>query len=435
MTKMSIFGSNGLAACSKKIKRIVATKLRNRLACSARDIIGAQFIENAVIKCRQEDGNRKIAIFLVSWPLQSHTVSLSLSLVELGFNVDLFVYKTGRYNLINTGKLENNPKIKLYDLSYVYTHDDLPAACRQLLRGEYAYFIGVEKRGLILAGALAELVGVRCIYHSLELYVEDHFFYREWNLAELRVPEKRYHGKAVATIIQDRQRAEILYKHNGIAPETATTLYLPIAVSGPRNETPRRYFHNKFHLDASKKVLLYFGVITESRFCLRLAEISRELPDDMVLVFHGYFSNTPERKTFASHANPKMFFSEELVDSDTIPELIASATIGLVFYRNDYSNDRLTAFSSEKLALFMQSGIPIITFQNESYGALYSQFKCGEEIDDFSKLVVKARLIADNYGAYRKNAFLAYDAHYRFENNFAALQEFFARALTAAGAA
>jgi hypothetical protein len=417
----------------KKIKRIVTTKLHNRLACSTRDLISLGFIENAVIKCRQEDGNRKIAIFLVSWPLQSHTVSLSLSLVNLGFNVDLFVYKTGRYNLINIGTIENNPKIKLYDMSYAYTYDELPAACQQLLRGEYAYFIGVEKRGLILAGALSELVGVPFIYQSLELYVEDHFFYREWNLGELRVPEKRYHRKAAATIIQDRQRAEILYKHNGIAPETAISLYLPIAVSGPRHETQHHYFHNKFHLEKSKKVLLYFGVITESRFCLRLAEISRELPDDMVMLFHGYFSNSLERKIFESHAHPKIFFSEELVDSEKIPELIASATIGLVFYRNDYSNDRLTAFSSEKLALFMQSGIPIITFQNESYKALYSQFKCGEEIDDFSKLAGKARLIVNNYDAYRQDAFSAYDAHYRFENNFAALQEFFVRALTAAG--
>ena len=143
------------------------------------------------------------------------------------------------------------------------------------------------------------------------------------------------------------------------------------------------------------------------------------------MVFHGYYESEAERLKVEKYKNDKLFVSLEIVDQNSIQKIIASSDIGLVFYDNNNVNERLTAFSSEKIALFMQSGVPIITFNNETYSELYNRTECGIAIDDLESLNNAAVTIFNNYNQYRTNAYRAFDELYSFEANFSTIKSFF----------
>ena len=110
--------------------------------------------------------------------------------------------------------------------------------------------------------------------------------------------------------------------------------------------------------------------------------------------------------------------SSEFLPYDQLYKVVLSAHIGLAFYAPTPLNDRLTAFSSEKIALYLQSGVPFVAFNYPGYRALSKKEKCCVLIDDLYELPAAIEKILSSYPEYRRNAFLAFKKHYRFENNF-----------------
>ena len=98
-----------------------------------------------------------------------------------------------------------------------------------------------------------------------------------------------------------------------------------------------------------------------------------------------------------------------MTSSENIPKIVSSAYIGVAYYGDATVNDRLTAFSSEKIAHYMQCGLPVIAHRNESYELLMQQHHCGEMVDHIRQL---SRTTA------------AYDHFYSFDKNMRALTEF-----------
>lgn len=380
---------------------------------------------NFLTKHRYEDRMLpKIGVFLINRPLQIHTTNLVHMLVSDGFNVDIFLHNSNNYGFVDLRGLSSNKKIKVYDLTYARNSLSLSSYCGSLLTGRYLFFIGVEKEGLILADALSEKFNVPLIYQSLELYVDDHPLYESF--IPFRDAEKKCHRKAVATMIQDEHRARALFESNGVGWDGATVLYLPVSVRGDKNAQREKYFHRKYRLPDHAKVILYFGMISGGRFFFDLAEEAERLPEEMVLVFHGYFPDTEDRaRAMLLMSRGRLIISEERLPVERVPELVSSADIGIALYRNDYINDRLTAFSSEKVAYFMQSGIPIVSFKNESYETLYSQHRCGEAIESIKGLERAARKILGDHDRYRSSAFAAFDEYYSFEKNYSKIRSFF----------
>jgi len=109
------------------------------------------------------------------------------------------------------------------------------------------------------------------------------------------------------------------------------------------------------------------------------------------------------------------------VPEEQILELISSAHIGIAIYKTSNLNDRLVAFSSSKIAYYMQCGVPMITFDTESFRELANSHHCLELISRFDEIPQKTRLILANYDHYRQAAFDAYDNFYDFDKNFAKL--------------
>jgi hypothetical protein len=195
-------------------------------------------------------------------------------------------------------------------------------------------------------------------------------------------------------------------------------IFLPVSVSGEQFLSKKNFLQKKLSLDPNKKIALYFGMITRGRYSFDLAEISKKLPRDYVIVLHG-FGQHDEIEQLKVQIDPNRFLlSLDMVTENEILELIASVDIGLAFYNNNFSNEEMTAFSSEKIALFCQSGVPIISFDNQSYQLLYSQCRCGEAIQDFTHLPSAIEKINANYHFYQKNAYHAFSKFYNFETNF-----------------
>ncbi len=131
----------------------------------------------------------------------------------------------------------------------------------------------------------------------------------------------------------------------------------------------------------------------------------------MVLVIHG-----PGDFSHIAKSN-KIKISNKLLDYKDLHLIISSATIGLAFYDNSWPNTRLTAFSSEKIARYLQAGVPFIAFKNESYISLKNEFDCCELINNVKELNNAIDKIVNNYDSYKDNCYKAYLKYYNIEHS------------------
>ena len=100
--------------------------------------------------------------------------------------------------------------------------------------------------------------------------------------------------------------------------------------------------------------------------------------------------------------------STDFVAEDKIDLLIRSSDIGLCWYSSHDDNNKHTAFSSEKIALFLRNGIPILTNFSETYAELYTKFNCGAgEIHYISKQILVHYKAFYFFYDYDKNILLA----------------------------
>lgn len=403
----------------------------------------------------------RIAVFQYEWDVRVYTLDLVTLLTEKGFYVDLFL-KDCEDRLVDLDEMNKNNRIRIYDFStdksrkppgFIYRNfwrvigkldqmfslkgklfrlfkrdisfKVLRKSSRVIGQNHYKCFIGIEKKGLIWAGLLNReyKYNIPVLYYSLELYVEDHpVRFTDPFFPRLRKLERRFHREAAATIIQDSMRAKVLFESNQV--EKQPVILVPVSLRGNENPDKTRYFHDKFNLPAEKKIILYFGMINARyRLSREIAEQAEALDSDHLLVFHGY-GKPQDIDALTGIAPGKVLVSTDLVSHDMITEVISAVDIGLVLYSSDNSNNKLTAFSSEKIARFSRSGIPVIAFDNENYRVLMKAYHCGELIGHINQLPRAVLRILQDYDSYRKNAFLAYKEYYCFDRHFENIKKF-----------
>ena len=137
------------------------------------------------------------------------------------------------------------------------------AQAQELMREKsYHCVIGVEKKGFIWAGKIAEKLGIPLVYYSLELATDDYArLEMPWSFEfrRIRAAERAYHRRAAATIIQDAERARVLFQDNGVTMEGARIFYLPVSVIGRPYTNRSRFFQEAFGLSKDTKVILSLG--------------------------------------------------------------------------------------------------------------------------------------------------------------------------------
>jgi glycosyltransferase involved in cell wall biosynthesis len=407
----------------------------------------------------QQRNNKRIGIFEYDWSMYHYVKDFAIKFTEAGYWVDIFLKDWNiTPDFANTSDLTLNKNIRFFNFTTQETRrqaikrkytrllnkiaiplsiprNDTPEEiiARNVLErskeiigtSQYDCFIGIEKKGLVWAGILSEMYHCPLIYFSLELYIEDnpalHRFYH------LLAAEKKYHKLAVATIIQDKPRANVLLRSNGI--EQTNLLYFPVSAKGNAIREKSQFLQNKLHIDNSKRIILHFGAIDNNRFLPEIVSMAKDLDDGVILVIHGF-----GRKAYVDYLQSiadknKVIFSLDFIAEEEIENLISSADIGIALYATTNANDRLVAFSSSKVAYYTQCGVPMIAFDTESSRELVSSYRCAELINTTNEIPLKVRKIFENYDLYREQSYAAYQRFYNLDENFSRLLDNLGRSI------
>lgn len=414
---------------------------------------------------------RRIGIFQADWPLQSQTANCAFMLARAGYEVDLFLNNVPQYfDIQSSPEFQENPNIHLH--IYGNREDDLhfpfplrsnkiflkklntlmarlflrmlitmrwkqsvinEAVLKQsadFIEGKnFRLFIGIEKKGLLWAGNMGDRFSCPYLYYSLELYTKDHpdamLTYLD---RQIKKAEAVYHKKAAATIIQDAARACVLFEDNGVPPD-GLTFYVPVSLLGAARQERSSFFNYKYKLPPTQKIILQFGLFYNRRFSAELIDVARQFTSDSTLVLHGYSLSESYQNIIENKCHDKFIFSNELVPSEQIIDVISSADIGLVFYTAETENDLLTAFASEKLALYLQQGKPIVAFDYPGYRKLINECECGVLIHSLSELPQAISTILADWDRYSRNAVKCFNKYYNYSDNFTPVIEWLNRNL------
>lgn len=281
----------------------------------------------------------------------------------------------------------------------------------------YDVLLGVEKGGLAWAAEVAGQTGAPLVYYSLELYNWDH----PWVTGSMRqrrfkIGESQFLKRCRLVVIQDEHRGRVLLEDNGVK-HPVPMAYLPVAVSGPAETGRERWFHDHLGLPADTAVILSYGMMTRQRPCVDLAEAAAQFPPDWCLVMHGHGDPDILAELEGAHHNGRMRISTDLVPVEQRGRLVRSADVGLALYYGHMVNDRLTGKSSEKIALYLQGGVPVIGFRHPSYEHLEAE-GAGVLIDRLEELPAAVARILSERERFAANARACYERYYRFEHNF-----------------
>jgi glycosyltransferase involved in cell wall biosynthesis len=325
--------------------------------------------------------------------------------------------------------LKQTNEINIYDFtSSIKENDDLipenliQASLDIISNQAYQCFIGIERMGLIWAGKINERLRIPVIYYSLELFTTDSPYFSGARFMLSKELERKYHRLAVATIIQDEERARVLFTDNQI--DKTELLLVPVSVLGGPNKISSSYLRDNYSIAHHAKIILVFGEIWDFTICTELVTTVQDFPDDWVLVMHH--SGSPQYLKVIENLdlNKRIIPSLQYVPPEQIQNLISSADIGLALYGKKSINEYLTGSASEKLALYLQSGLPVITMDYPSFKNIIERFHCGICISSLQQLKKALETIISSINEYRESAFDCFSEHYEFKKQFLKVIDF-----------
>lgn len=287
----------------------------------------------------------------------------------------------------------------------------------QLISKEnYTAFIGVEPGGLILAGFLGGGEKIPLIYLSLELYLESDPRFQNLYYEIERKYEREFHKKTVATITQDQERAELLAKHNNVP--ISNFMIMPVAMKGEPIIENATFLYDRLQIPKNRKILLCLGGINEDRLSLETAMAASSLPEEWVMVLHGWYESKSYFKKIEQLCGEKLYISTDMIPFHSVVNLVSSAHVGLCFYKNMSENERLVGSASGKLAHYFQCGLPVIANDIESIKKIVDSYNCGICVPSPSYITEALNKIIGRYDDMRKNAFRCYTERYEISSHF-----------------
>jgi hypothetical protein len=259
----------------------------------------------------------RIALFQAYLRFHSSTVFSALMLAGSGYLVDVFLYRIDESTPTDSLPTSDNIFLHHFDamespskhhaslyrravrriLNYFklcigYDKDLIPQTVIQLTdniirQQRYNALIGIDKGGLLWAGAIARSAHTPLIYSSLELYTSDHRACKDPWIRRFKTIEKEYHKRCCATIVQDPIRGTVLLNDNEIRCDMRM-LYVPVCRMGGPIQTQSDWLRRALNLNKEQIIILSYGLIAEHRSSLELAKVAQSFPDDWLLVFHGF---------------------------------------------------------------------------------------------------------------------------------------------------
>ena len=272
--------------------------------------------------------------------------------------------------------------------------------------GQFDVIITFDPSSLFLACKVCPDNLTKIIHYSLEISDESHRdFQKSRTVRAFRYYERAALSKIRALMIQDRFRAQILLRNRSNGQGVKTILF-PVAMSGP---AVRKASITEGNFREVK--ILFFGGLWSQNLLSQLETVSLQLKENQVMVIHGGRGSIRATET----RQQKLIVSTDAIPFDRVNDYISSADIGLAIYPNNEANSRYTAFSSEKVARYVQCGIPFIAFRNEAFEFLQAETGCCELIDNYAEIPNAIDKIVGNYRVYQRGAYEAFNTFFCLE--------------------
>lgn len=279
-------------------------------------------------------------------------------------------------------------------------------------RPSFDIVIAFDPASLYLASLLFPEDLQRIVEYSLEISDETHGdFQASRTERAFRLFEREVLPRIGALLIQDRFRAQVLLRHVPNAAQVKT-VFMPVAINGAAREL-RPAPHDPF-------TVLFFGGLWSATLLDELEKVASRMRDSQRLRIQG--GRGTARPTGAG--GPRLEVSTAPVPFDRINDAISAADVGLAVYPQAEANSRCSAFAGEKVARYLQCGLPFIAFDNEDYAFLRDETGCCELVRAYDEIPDAINRIMDDYPRYQAKARTAFERYYERPGSAAALLGF-----------
>lgn len=357
---------------------------------------------------------RRVALFMPYDYLAISTSVINAARVwsRHDFGVDIYAPSFERFGAPDFGDedvvVRHVPRVRvrgLPQLSYPY------AAARAAWRSSYAITVGFDQGGLMAASAISMRHHCPCVYHSLELTLAEHA--HGFHGALNRLVDKVCARRAALVVTQDAERATLLSRDLGLpASRTMVVPNTPLgAYSGPRTD----YLREKFGIPATSRVVLLSGSLIHEHLALDVIESAASWPEGFVLAVHGW-APIPEYRAAileaAARLPGRVHVSFDVLPSELVDVLYASADVGLAVYRPIDSNFAYIGAAAGKVFGYMRVGTPTIASDLPGMREIVVETHSGELVNDVSELPSRLLQIDESFDDYSRAArdtFTRYD--------------------------
>lgn len=305
-------------------------------------------------------------------------------------------------------------EINSYNLAFIY----VLFTKWILFSKEIDLILGVDREGLILASVFSKIMKKPFSYISFEIMFRTETSFRFKHI-------ETYASKNVKRwYIQDKLRAQLLSKENGMSLENCFTL--PLASRGI-GKLPNSRVRDKLNIPADQKVAIMFGGLQKWSMVEEVLSSIQNWPKNWSLILHFRYGNTSTKLNrilngISSTNKEKIYISDfRFDDIDNLGELLNGIDAGLAFYNPSFltkfngNNIKYIGLASGKINTLLRYGIPIITFRNNSiYYDLNNEKEFGcfiKNIDEIPRILVRS-----NFNSMKKNAIIIFNKYFNFQN-------------------
>lgn len=339
---------------------------------------------------------------LITMPFGLNVITL---LDRMGYEIDIYLseYRNDSYNNLFSSRV----KIHFLDHNYLWPKEGiqsyiaLTSYFRYLanfkLRNSYSHIIASGMAGITLGGILK-----RTNRKSKFIYLNDEFpnqgKQNKWVKSEIN-----YAKKADLVVTPDEKRFPPLAAQiKGL--EKIQHCVLPNAPLLEELENiPDINWHERFGIDASKKLFLVAGGIQPFNFIEELLSSVSLWPSDCVLILKGKSEASGYRERYKELENEgRVVWNADLLSPEELHSLIKYCIASLCLYNPINDNLRFVGKSSGKLMRSILLGKPVIATTQSAF-EFVEELGLGILVKDEKTLAEAVQNMALNYEVYEAN--------------------------------
>lgn len=273
----------------------------------------------------------------------------------------------------------------------------------------YDLIFGVNSRGLIAAREFITDQNTPIVYLNFEIFFRDELISK----ADIEEKDRECHvsREAALILVQDKNRAELLAKENGLTTERF--YFMPVAPSGKIIEKNGQEVRQHIGLSNNEMLVIHSGSFAEWTYASDLLESLNAWPDGIHLLIHTRqrpWRHDPYYQALVNEKHSNLAVSTVPLESQQYERIVASADIGLVLYKPSppskftQKNIEHIGLSSGKFAYYMKYGLPVISVRQATYETLLRKYNFGVNLQSFDEIGDALYRIRNDYEHYSAEA-------------------------------